>query len=78
VVDPASWPLPPLFATLQQAGQISTDEMRDVFNLGIGMIAILPAGAVVKAQTAAASDGVATRVIGEIRRGEAAVRFGRR
>ena len=78
VVDPSSWPLPPLFATLQQAGQISADEMRDVFNLGIGMIAVLPAGAVVQAQTAAASDGIATWVIGEIRRGDPAVRFSRR
>jgi phosphoribosylformylglycinamidine cyclo-ligase len=78
VVDPASWPLPPLFATLQQAGQISTDEMRDVFNLGIGMIAVLPPDAVAQAQAAAATDGVATWVIGEIRRGDAAVRFGRR
>lgn len=78
VVDPASWPLPPLFATLQQAGQISTDEMRDVFNLGIGMIAVLPSEAVAAAQAAAAADGAATWVIGEIRRGAPAVRFGRR
>jgi phosphoribosylformylglycinamidine cyclo-ligase len=78
VVDPASWPLPPLFVTLQQAGQINTDEMRDVFNLGIGMNAVLPPDAVASAQAAAASDGVATWIIGEIRRGEPAVRFGRR
>ena len=38
------WELPPLFATLQQAGGISTDEMREVFNLGVGLIAVLPAG----------------------------------
>ena len=78
VVDPASWALPPLFATLQQAGQISMEEMRDVFNLGIGMIAALPADAVPAARAAASSDGVATWIIGEIRRGETAVRFDRR
>jgi phosphoribosylformylglycinamidine cyclo-ligase len=78
VVDPASWELPPLFATLQQAGQISTEEMRDVFNLGIGMIAVLPADAVPAAGAAAAADGVTTWIIGEIRRGEPAVRFDRR
>jgi phosphoribosylformylglycinamidine cyclo-ligase len=78
VVDPGSWELPPLFATLQQAGQISTDEMRDVFNLGIGMIAVLPASAVPAARAAASADGVATWVIGEIRRGDTAVRFDRR
>jgi phosphoribosylformylglycinamidine cyclo-ligase len=77
VVNPGSWELPALFATLQQGGQISTDEMRDVFNLGIGMIAVLPASAVSAARAAASADDVATWVIGEIRRGETAVRFER-
>ena len=75
VVDPASWELPPLFATLQQAGQISTGEMRDVFNLGVGLIAVLPPDAVAAAQAAARAAGVATWPMGEIRRGSPAVRF---
>jgi phosphoribosylformylglycinamidine cyclo-ligase len=75
VVDPSSWELPPLFATLQHAGRIGAEEMRDVFNLGIGMIAVLPAEALPAARAAASADGVATWVIGEIRRGETAVRF---
>jgi phosphoribosylformylglycinamidine cyclo-ligase len=78
VVDPASWELPPLFATQQRAGQVSTEEMRDVFNLGIGMIGVLPADDVPAARAAASADGVATWIIGEIRRGDTAVRFGRR
>ncbi len=45
VVRDGSWPLPPLFATLQQAGGVTTEEMRDVFNLGVGLIAALPAAA---------------------------------
>lgn len=77
VVDPSSWELPPMFATLQQAGQISTDEMRDVFNLGVGLIAVLPPDAVAAAQAAARATGVATWPMGEIRRGSAAVRFAR-
>ena len=62
-------------------GVRSVDEMRDVFNLGIGMIAVLPPDAVAAAQAAAASDRVATWIIGEIRTGPArnasspAVRF---
>lgn len=75
-VDPRSWEVPPLFRVLQQAGGISTDEMRDVFNLGIGLIAVLPAGAVPEAQAAASAAGVETYVIGEIGRGERAVTFG--
>ena len=75
VVDPASWELPPLFATLQQAGRISTDEMREVFNLGVGLIAVLPPDAVGPAQAAARAAGVDTWLMGEVRRGEPAVRF---
>ncbi len=77
VVDPSSWELPPLFATLQQAGHVSTDEMRNVFNLGVGLIAVLPPDAVPAAQSAARAAGVATWPMGEIRRGSPAVRFGR-
>jgi phosphoribosylformylglycinamidine cyclo-ligase len=77
VVDPGAWTLPPLFATLQQGGDISTDEMREVFNLGVGMIAVLPVEAVGAAQRAATEAGVATWPIGEIRRGSTAVRFAR-
>jgi phosphoribosylformylglycinamidine cyclo-ligase len=75
VVDPKSWELPPLFTMLQQAGGISTDEMRDVFNLGVGLIAVLSPQAVPAAQAAAEEDGVGTWMMGEIRPGEQAVRF---
>jgi phosphoribosylformylglycinamidine cyclo-ligase len=76
-VDPDSWDLPPLFTTLQQAGRVSTGEMRDVFNLGVGFIAVLPPDAVAAAQSAAAADGVPTWVMGEINRGNRTVRFAR-
>jgi phosphoribosylformylglycinamidine cyclo-ligase len=75
VVDPDSWELPPLFRTLQQAGGVSTDEMRDVFNLGVGLIAVVPPEALVPVRAAAAADGVATWLLGEIRPGPRAVRF---
>jgi phosphoribosylformylglycinamidine cyclo-ligase len=76
-VDPDSWELPPLFSTLQQAGQISTQEMRDVFNLGVGLVAVLPPTSLSAAQAAAAADGVTTWVMGEIQRGSRSVRFAR-
>jgi phosphoribosylformylglycinamidine cyclo-ligase len=76
-VDPDSWELPPLFTTLQQAGRVSTGEMRDVFNLGVGLIAVLPPDAVAPAQSAASADGVPTWVMGEIHRGSRTVRFAR-
>ncbi|HEX2249379.1 MAG TPA: phosphoribosylformylglycinamidine cyclo-ligase [Gemmatimonadales bacterium] len=77
LVDPGTWELPPLFRFLQQAGQISTQEMREVFNLGVGLVAVLPPDAVAAARAAAAEAGVTTWVMGEIQRGTRAVRFAR-
>jgi phosphoribosylformylglycinamidine cyclo-ligase len=76
-VDPDSWELPPLFRILQQAGQVSTQEMRAVFNLGVGFVAVLPPDDVAAAQAAATRDGVTTWVMGEIHRGSRTVRFAR-
>lgn len=76
VVDPAAWPRPALFRFLQSAGGVEEAEMRDVFNLGLGMIAVLPADAVSHAQAAARAAGVPTWVIGEVRAGARGVRFG--
>jgi phosphoribosylformylglycinamidine cyclo-ligase len=75
VVNPDSWELPPLFAALQQGGRISTEEMREVFNLGVGFIAVVPPDAVATARAAAEAAGVPTWTMGEIRRGRAGVRF---
>jgi phosphoribosylformylglycinamidine cyclo-ligase len=76
-IDPTSWVVPPIFNVLQQAGGIDIKEMRDVFNLGVGLIAVLPPAAVVAAQIAAAGAGIDTWIMGEVHRGARAVRFGR-
>jgi phosphoribosylformylglycinamidine cyclo-ligase len=75
VVDSASWTWPPLFRLLKEAGKVSLEEMRDVFNLGVGLIAVLPKAAVDQVQSAARAAGVPTWVLGEIRRGPKGVRF---
>lgn len=41
-----SWEIPPIFSFLQQAGNISAKEMIRTFNLGIGMILVVPEYAV--------------------------------
>ena len=75
IVDPGSWEVPPLFSILQRAGSVSTEEMRDVFNLGVGLVAVLPPEAVPAVQAAAMADGVVTWTMGEIRPGAQADRF---
>ena len=37
-----SWPVPPLFQLIQRTGNIALAEMAHVFNLGLGMLAIVP------------------------------------
>ncbi len=40
-VNWGSWSMPPIFSVIQQAGDISDEEMRHVFNLGVGMVMIV-------------------------------------
>ncbi|MFN3305747.1 MAG: phosphoribosylformylglycinamidine cyclo-ligase [Candidatus Kapaibacteriota bacterium] len=40
-VDWSSWEMPPIFKLIQRLGEISDEEMRNVFNLGIGLVLIV-------------------------------------
>lgn len=39
-IDWKSWEMPPIFKLMQREGKVSDEEMRHVFNLGIGMILV--------------------------------------
>jgi phosphoribosylformylglycinamidine cyclo-ligase len=41
-IDPNSWPRQPIFDLLQRLGNIPEDDFRRTFNLGIGMVVIVP------------------------------------
>ncbi len=36
-IDWSKWEVPPIFKLIQDAGDISDEEMREVFNMGIGL-----------------------------------------
>ena len=36
--DTSSWPVLPVFQLIQQRGEISSEEMYEVFNMGIGLV----------------------------------------
>ncbi len=42
IIKEGSWEVPPVFTFLQEAGKLSTHEMRRTFNNGIGMILVTP------------------------------------
>ncbi|HYX83023.1 MAG TPA: phosphoribosylformylglycinamidine cyclo-ligase [Gemmatimonadales bacterium] len=67
VIDAGSWPWPSLFRVLMRGGQIDRAEMRQVFNLGIGMIAVVSRDDVESAVRAAERAKVPAWIIGEIR-----------
>ncbi|GBD33498.1 Phosphoribosylformylglycinamidine cyclo-ligase [bacterium HR33] len=61
-----SWPIPPVFLFLQQAGSVEAEEMYRVFNMGIGMIAAVSPSDVERVSDAARQAGVETWPIGEV------------
>ncbi|OGU68542.1 MAG: phosphoribosylformylglycinamidine cyclo-ligase [Ignavibacteria bacterium RBG_16_36_9] len=40
-IDWSKWEVPPIFKLIQDAGDISDDEMREVFNMGIGLVFVV-------------------------------------
>ena len=67
-VDYSSWPRPEIFDKIKEAGDIEEEEMRNVFNLGIGFCLIVPPD-VVEYTMALIADtpfGMRSWIIGEI------------
>ena len=58
-----SWPVLPIFNEVQKRGQISTEEMHRVFNMGIGMLAVVNPQDVPAFQSALSEK---TWVVGEV------------
>jgi phosphoribosylformylglycinamidine cyclo-ligase len=75
VVDSGGWPWPILFRVLARAGDVGLAEMRRVFNLGVGLIAVVPPDAVDAVRGAAEAAAVPTWIVGEVRSGSRGVRF---
>ncbi|MGH7676707.1 MAG: phosphoribosylformylglycinamidine cyclo-ligase [Gemmatimonadales bacterium] len=75
LVDARAWPWPVVFRVLMRAGSVSLHEMRRVFNLGLGMIAVAARDDVDAVIEAARRAAVPARVIGEVRAGTTGVRF---
>src|SRR3989475_7439419 len=78
VVHARAWPWPPVFRVLMRAGGVSLGEMRRVFNLGVGMIAVAARDDVEAICRAAEPAHVAPWVIGEVQAGRTGVRFAER
>jgi len=68
LIKTSSWTVPGIFRVIQRGGAVSTDEMYEVFNMGIGMVLVVSKAHV--AEVVALSKG---KVIGQITPGSGKV-----
>ena len=73
VVRRDSWSVPEIFREIQRLGRVDDEEMARVFNLGIGMVVVVPGEEVFRAHDVLRSAGVESVDIGEVKSGEGEV-----
>ncbi|MGP1271793.1 MAG: phosphoribosylformylglycinamidine cyclo-ligase [Phycisphaerales bacterium] len=76
VIEPGSWPVPPVFDFLAARGRVAPDEMARVFNMGVGYVVIVRPAFADAAMRRLERLGETVRVIGEVRKGTGRVRVG--
>ncbi|TMV49696.1 phosphoribosylformylglycinamidine cyclo-ligase [Paenibacillus mesophilus] len=74
-IDYGSWPILPIFKLLQEAGSVTNNDMFRTFNMGIGMVLVVPAEQAEEALRLAESHGEKAYRIGTVTEGEQIVTF---
>jgi len=75
VIEMGTWPVLPLFEHLQQLGNVPQDEMLRTFNMGLGMLLVVPSAKFKKAQSVLERVGEKAYTIGRIVKGERKVTY---
>jgi phosphoribosylformylglycinamidine cyclo-ligase len=75
VIELGSWPLLPIFEHLQQLGNVPQDEMLRTFNMGMGMLLVVPSAKFKKVQSVLERVGEKFYTIGRIVKGERKVTY---
>ncbi|HUI84127.1 MAG TPA: phosphoribosylformylglycinamidine cyclo-ligase [Candidatus Binatia bacterium] len=75
IVEINSWPVLPIFEYLQKLGNVPQDEMLRTFNMGIGMILVVPPKKFKKVQTILERCGEKGYTIGRVVKGEKRVTY---
>jgi len=65
-IDWRTWKRPEIFSLIQQTGKIAEQEMQNVFNLGIGLIFIVPKSEVLKANKLLTKNKIKHYIIGNL------------
>ena len=75
VIEMGSWQIPPIFDHLQQLGNVPQDEMLRTFNMGLGMLLVVPSKKFKKAQTVLERAGEKAFTVGRIVKGDRKVMY---
>jgi phosphoribosylformylglycinamidine cyclo-ligase len=75
VIELGSWPVLPIFEHLQQLGNVPQEEMLRTFNMGMGMLLVVPSAKFKKAQSVLERVGEKAYTIGRIVKGERKVTY---
>jgi len=75
IIEVGSWPVLPIFEHLQKLGNVPQAEMLRTFNMGMGMLLIIPAKKFKKAQTVLEKMGEKSYAIGRIVKGDRKVMY---
>jgi phosphoribosylformylglycinamidine cyclo-ligase len=75
IVERGTWPVQTIFEHLQSIGNIDSDEMLRTFNMGIGMILVVPSKKFKKVQTVLDRAGEKGFTIGRIIKGDRKVQY---
>jgi phosphoribosylformylglycinamidine cyclo-ligase len=70
-----SWPVPPIFDLIEKMGNVSDEEMKRTFNMGIGYIIVIPKEKSGDAISLLSNTGYKTSIIGVIEKGGRSVRY---
>jgi phosphoribosylformylglycinamidine cyclo-ligase len=74
-IDPAAWPVPPVFAAIQRAAAVDDAEMRRTFNMGLGLLLVVAPGDVAAATSRLEQEGERVFEVGEIVPGAPGVEY---
>jgi phosphoribosylformylglycinamidine cyclo-ligase len=74
-VELGSWPVLPIFEHLRTLGQVSEDEMMRTFNMGVGLIAVIPAEKFTRAKNLLVRAEEKFFVIGRVVKGDRRVQY---
>jgi phosphoribosylformylglycinamidine cyclo-ligase len=75
VIEIGTWPVLPIFEHLQKLGNVAQEEMLRTFNMGLGMLLVVPSDKFKKAQTMLERAGEKSYTVGRIVKGDRKVMY---